>query len=88
MFKHLVCLHMASSLSHYLTKEKLSVLIEQTLNRDDSFYLVLNEKRAFFTYLNLDDMMCCHVRKYVMPSIIFWTIYLLQEMARNDVDNL
>ena len=34
---------------HSLIKEKLTELIEQTFNREDSLYLVCNEKRAFFT---------------------------------------
>ena len=37
---------------HYLillSKKKLTELIEQTFNRDDSLYLACNEKRTFFT---------------------------------------
>ena len=34
---------------HNLIKEKLTELIEQTLNRADSLYLACNEKRIFFT---------------------------------------
>ena len=34
---------------HNLIKEKLTELIEQTFDREDSLYLACNEKRAFFT---------------------------------------
>ena len=38
-----------TTLSHNLTKEKLTELIEQTLNREGSLYLACNDKNAFFT---------------------------------------
>ena len=34
---------------HNLIKEKLTELIEQTFNREGSFYLACNDKNAFFT---------------------------------------
>ena len=34
---------------YYIIKEKLTELIEQTLNRESSLYLACNEKLAFFT---------------------------------------
>ena len=34
---------------HILIKEKLTELIDQTFNREGSFYLACNEKRLFFT---------------------------------------
>ena len=65
-----------TTLPHKLIKEKLTELIEQTFNREDSLYLSCNEKRAFSLLNNLMDIHCGHVRKCVMLSIIFWTIYL------------
>ena len=38
-----------TKLPHNLIKERLTELIEQTFNREDSLYLPCNEKRAFFT---------------------------------------
>ena len=38
-----------TSLPHNLIKEKLNELIEQTFNREGSFYLARNENCAFFT---------------------------------------
>ena len=38
-----------TTLPHNLTKEKLTELIEQTFNREGSFYLACNDKTAFFT---------------------------------------
>ena len=37
------------TLPHNLIKEKLTVLIEQTFNREGSLYLACNDKNAFFT---------------------------------------
>ena len=51
-------------------------LIEQTFNREGSLYLACNDKNAFFILNNLNNINCGHVRKCVMRSIIFWTIYL------------
>ena len=66
-----------TTLPHNLIKEKLKKLIEQTFNREGSLYLACNDKNAFFLLLNnLKDKNCGHVRKRVMLSIIFWTIYL------------
>ena len=56
---------------------KLTELIEQTFNREGSLYLACNDKNALFLLLNnLNNINCGHVRKCVMRSIIFWTIYL------------
>ena len=38
-----------TTLPHNLIKEKLTELIEQTFNREGSFYLACNDKNAFFT---------------------------------------
>ena len=66
-----------TTLPHNLIKEKLTELIEQTFNREGSLYLACNDKYAFFLLLNSpNDIDCGHVRKCVMRSIIFWTIYL------------
>ena len=65
-----------STLSHNQIKEKLTELIEQTFNREGSLYLDCNDKNAFLLLNNRNDINCGHVRKCVMLSIIFWTIYL------------
>ena len=39
-----------TTLPHSLIKEKLTELIEQTLNREGSLYLACNDKNAFFFY--------------------------------------
>ena len=65
-----------TTLPHNLINEKLTELIEQTFNREGSLYLACNEKNAFLLLNNLNDISCGHVRKCVMLSIIFWTIYL------------
>ena len=63
-----------TTLPHNLIKEKLTELIEQTFNREDSLYCMI--KMPFLLLNNLNDINCGHVRKCVMRSIIFWTIYL------------
>ena len=63
-------------LPHNLIKEKLTELIEQTFNREDSLYLACNDKNAFLLLNNLNDINCDHVRKCVIRSIIFWTIFI------------
>ena len=63
-------------LPHNIIKEKLTELIEQTFNREGSLYLAWNDKMPFLLLNNPNDINCGHVRKYVMHSIIFWTIYL------------
>ena len=65
-----------TTLPHNLIKEKLTELIEQTFNREGSLYLACNNKKAFLLLNNLNDINCGHVRKCMMRSIIFWTIYL------------
>ena len=67
---------LSSALPHNLIKEKLTELIEQTFNREGSLYLACNDKNAFLLLNNLNDINYGHVRKCVMRSIIFWTIYL------------
>ena len=61
-------------LPHNLIKEKLTELIEQTLNREGTLYLACNDKNAFLLLNNLNDINCVDVRKCVMCSIIVWTI--------------
>ena len=65
-----------TTLPHILIQEQLTELIEQTFNREGLLYLDCNEKRAFLLLSNLKDLNCGHVRKFVTPSIIFWTMYL------------
>ena len=61
-----------TTLPHNLMKDKLTELIEQ---RDHFIWLVMI-KMPFLLLNNLNDINCGHVRKCVMRSIIFWTIYL------------
>ena len=65
-----------TTLPHNLIQDKLTELIEQTFNREGSLYLACNVKNAFFTSEQPKRINCGHVRKCVMRSIIFWTIYL------------
>ena len=65
-----------TTLPHELIKEKLTELIEQTINREGSLYLACIDKNAFLLLNNLNDINYGHVRKCVMLSIIFWTMYL------------
>ena len=65
-----------TSLPHNLIKEKLTKLIEQTFNRECSLIWLVMIKMPFFLLNNVNDINCGHVRKCVMSSIIFWTIYL------------
>ena len=44
-------------------------------------------KMPFLLLNNLNDINCGHVRKCVMRSIIFWTIYLY-DLAQNYIDKL
>ena len=65
-----------TTLLQNLVKEKLTKLTEQTFNREGALYLACNKKMPFLLLINLCDINCGHVRKGVMLSIIFWTIYL------------
>ena len=51
-------------------------LIEQTFNRGAHFIWLVMIKMPFLPLNNTNDINCGHVRKCVMRSIIFWTIYL------------
>ena len=64
-----------TTLHHNLIKDELTELIEQTFNREGSLYLACNDRNAFLLLNNINDINCGHVRKCVMLSIIFWTIY-------------
>ena len=63
-----------TTLSHNLIKEILTELIEQHFNSEGSLYLACNAKCAFSLLNNIKK--CGHIRKFVMLSIVFWTIYL------------
>ena len=53
------------------------LLVTTALKKTDfSLYLACNDKMPFLLLNNLNDINCGHVRKCVMRSIIFWTIYL------------
>ena len=65
-----------TTLPHNLIKEKLTELIEQHLTERAHFILLVMIKMPFLFLNNLNDINCCPVRKCVMRSIIFWTIYL------------
>ena len=76
-----------TTLPHNLIKEKLTEFIEQTFNREGSLHLACNGKMPYLLLNNLIDINCGHLRKCVMLSIIFWTIYL-QDLARNYIDKM
>ena len=57
---------LSTTLPKNLIKEKLTELIEQTFNREGSLYLACNDKNAFFTFEQLNNINCGHVRKCVM----------------------
>ena len=59
----------------HLIKEKLTDLIEQT-NSEGSLYLACNEKRTFFTSEQPKRCKLWSCQKFVMHSIIFWSINL------------
>ena len=65
-----------TTLPHNLIKEKLTELIEQLFNREGSLYLACDDINAFLLLNNPNDINCGRVRKCVMLSIIFLTIYL------------
>ena len=65
-----------TTLPHNLIKEKLTELIKQTFYREGSLYLACNDKNTFFTPEQPKRYKLCHVRKCVILSIIFRTIYL------------
>ena len=54
---------LSTTLSHNVIKEKLTELIEQRFNREESLYLALN-------------IVCGHARELVTPSIVFWITYI------------
>ena len=63
-----------TTLPHNLIKTNR---IEQTFNRGGSVYSAFNDiKKAFLLLNNLNDISYGNVKKCVMLSIIFWTIYL------------
>ena len=62
-----------TTLPHNIIKEKLTELIEQTKVH---FIWLVMIKIPFLLLNNLNDINCGHVRKCVMLSTIFWTIYL------------
>ena len=54
---------------------KLTELIDQTFKERAHFIWLVMIKMPFLLLNNLNDVNCGHVRKCVMRSIIFWTIY-------------
>ena len=76
-----------TSLPYNLIKEKLTELIEHTFNREGSLYLACYEIALILLLNNPKDIICGHVGKCVVLSIIFWTIYL-KDLDRNDIDKL
>ena len=91
-FRLLNCLHMIFStlyttLPHYLIKDKLIDLINQTFIRENTQYLACNEECAFsllmYTIITIYD----RVKKSVMTLFIFWIILLL-DLELNFIDKL
>ena len=65
-----------TTLPHNLIKEKLTELIEKHLIERAHFIWLVMIKMPFLLLNNLKDINYGHVRKCVMRSIIFWTVYL------------
>ena len=80
---------MISLLPHNLSKETNIELFEQYMNRECYLYMTCDEKRTFFLqYLNNQKYIIYgHVRKFLAPSNIFWTLNLL-DLALNFIDKL
>ena len=76
-----------TTLPHNLIKEKLTELIEQTFNRECSFYLACNDKNALFTseqpkrYKLWSFQKMCDALYYLLDNI-------LQDLAQNYIDKL
>ena len=64
-----------TTLPHNLIKEKLTELIEQTFNRDDSLYLACNDLNAFYTseqpkrYKLWSCQKMCNALHYLLDNI-------------------
>ena len=66
-----------TTLPHNLIKEKKPrELAKHTFTREGSLNLACYDKNVFLLLNNLNNISCGKVRKCVMLSIIFWTIYL------------
>ena len=65
-----------TTLPRILIKDKLNELIDQTFYREGSLYLACDKKHVFSLLNNIKDIICGHVRKRLMLSIMFWTIDL------------
>ena len=65
-----------TTLPHNLLKEKLTEFIEHHLTERAHLIWLVMIKMPFLLLNNLNHINCGHVRKCVMLSIIFWTIYL------------
>ena len=59
-----------TTLPHNLIKEKLTELIAQTLYREGSLLVACNDKNAFFTSEQHNDINCGHVRKCLFVCLI------------------
>ena len=79
VFYHLVCLHICPIslfsilVPRYLIKEKLNQLNKLLTERTHFIWLVM--RNALFILNNI-KIIFGHVKKFVILSIIFWTIYL------------
>ena len=70
------CSTLYTTLPHNLMKEKLTELLNKHSTERAHFIWLVMIKMPFLLLNNLNDINCGHVRKCVMRSIIFWTIYL------------
>ena len=77
-----------TTLPHNLIKDKLTELIEQTLNREGSLYLACNDKNAFFTseqpkrYKLWSCQKMCDALHYLLDNIF------IRFGSINDIDKL
>ena len=59
-----------TTLPHNLIKEKLTELIEHTVNREGSIYLACNDKNAFFYFYKLwSCRKMCDALHYLLDNI-------------------
>ena len=74
----LLLIHDVIPLLHLMSNDKQPFGMSRPPNVPDLNFceLRLLIKMPFLLLYNLNDINCGHVRKFVMRSIIFWTIYL------------
>ena len=70
------CSTLYITLPHNVIKEQLTDLIDTFLTEMAHFIWCVMRNAHFSHPENLKNIVCGHVRMFVMFSIIFWTVYL------------